>query len=247
MVGAPERNRPLRRRAWHSRRANDIGRRRVTQGVALQVTVESMQNPRMDMRNPGCKAEIAASAARLIVEDGLEYGSAKRQAAHILGLSPRTPLPDNEEIDDAVSDYIAVFCAESQRKELAALRVLAVRWMERMSSFRPYLTSAVWRGNATRRSDILIDLFCDDCKSAELALIDMRTRYQAQTVGGMRGETVEALIVMDICPGLMERVAVQLRVYDHDQLRGALRADARGRAPRGDLAALRQRMDGSLA
>lgn len=203
-----------------------------------------MQNPRMDMRNPGCKAEIAASAARLVVEDGLEYSAAKRQAVHILGLPPRTQLPDNEEIDDAVSDYIAVFCADSQREELVALRALAVRWMERMAAFRPHLTSAVWRGNATRRSDILIDLFCDDCKSAELKLIDMRARYQAQTVGGMRGETVEALIVMDICPGLDERVAVQLRVYDHDQLRGALRADARGRAPRGDLAALRQRMDG---
>ncbi len=206
-----------------------------------------MQNPRMDMRNVGCKAEIAASAARLVVEDGLEYGAAKRQAVHILGLPPRTQLPDNEEIEDAVSDYIAVFCADSQREELAALRALALRWMERMAAFRPYLTSAVWRGNATRRSDILIDLFCDDCKSAELALINMRTRYQAQTVGGMRGETVEALIVMDICPGLTERVAVQLRVYDHDQLRGALRADARGRAPRGDLAALRQRMDGGAA
>lgn len=227
--------------------ANANRQRRVTRQVPLQPPVESMQNPRMDMRNPGCKAEIAASAARLIVEDGLEYGAAKRQAMHILGLPQRSPLPDNEEIDDAVSDYIAVFCADSQREEIAALRALAVRWMERMALFRPHLTSAVWRGNATRRSDIVIDLFCDDCKSAELALIDMRARYQAYTVGGMRGETVEALIVMDLCPGLIDRVAVQLRVYDHDQLRGALRADARGRSPRGDLAALRRRMEGEPA
>ena len=243
MFGPCDKHHPESRRGRRRSLANDNGMRRVTHGVAQRALLESMQNPRMDMRNPGCKAEIAASAARLIVEDGLEYGSAKRQAVQILGLPPRTRLPDNEEIDDAVSDYIAVFCADSQREELAALRDLAVRWMERMAAFRPHLTSAVWRGNATRRSDILIDLFCDDCKSAELMLIDMRTRYQAQTVGGMRGETVEALIVMDICPGLIDRVAVQLRVYDHDQLRGALRADARGRTPRGDLAALRQRID----
>jgi hypothetical protein len=28
-------------------------------------------------------------------------------------------------------------------------------------------------------------------------------------------------------------------VYDHDDVRGALRADSRGRAPRGDMAAVR--------
>ncbi|MEO8544939.1 MAG: hypothetical protein ABJA49_11125 [Betaproteobacteria bacterium] len=196
------------------------------------------------MQSTGLKAEIAGCAARLVVEDGLEYGPAKRQALHMLGLPARTALPDNEEIEDAVFEHIAVFCADTQREELAALRLLAMRWMEQMADFRPYLTSAVWRGNATRRSDVLIDLFCDDCKSAELALIDRRVHYQAHTVGGMRGETVEALTVMDVCPGVADRVAVQLRVYDHDQLRGALRADARGRAPRGNLAALRLRMEG---
>jgi hypothetical protein len=202
-----------------------------------------MQNAVMDMRSTDLKSEIAASAARLVVEDGLEYGPAKRQAAHILGLPARTALPDNEDIEDAVFEHIAVFCADTQRQELAALRALAVRWMERMAAFRPHLTSAVWRGSATRRSDIVIDLFCDDCKSAELALIDMRVRYQAHTVGGMRGETVEALIVMDLCPGIDDRIPVHLRIYDLDQLRGALRADARGRTPRGDLNALRHRME----
>jgi len=34
-------------------------------------------------------------------------------------------------------------------------------------------------------------------------------------------------------------VTLRLDVLDYDDLRGALRTDARGRAPRGDLAALR--------
>jgi len=38
---------------------------------------------------------------------------------------------------------------------------------------------------------------------------------------------------------LGEEVRVHLVVLDYDDLRGALRADARGRTPRGDLAALR--------
>lgn len=193
----------------------------------------------MEANAPDWKAEIAAAAARLIVEDGLEYGPAKRQAARLLGLPARTALPGNEEVEDAVLEHIAIFCADTQPAEIAALRELALRWMERMAPFRPYLTSAVWRGSATRRSDIRIELFCDDCKSAEIALIDHKIAYEARTVTGMRGETVEALAVYDRCPGLNDIVAIHLLVYDHDDLRGALRPDARGRAPRGDLAAVR--------
>jgi hypothetical protein len=37
---------------------------------------------------------------------------------------------------------------------------------------------------------------------------------------------------------LHETVGVHLMIYDHDDLRGALRPDASGRAPRGDMAAV---------
>ncbi len=187
-----------------------------------------------------CKAEIAAAAARLVVEDGLEYGPAKRQAARLLGLAARAPLPANEDVEDAVFEYIAVFCADTQEHELACLRALALRWMERMAEFRPYLTSAVWRGSATRHSYIQIELFCDDCKSAEIKLIDQKIAYDPQTIAGMRGETVEALCLFDHYSGIDEAIAIHLLVYDHDQLRGALRPDNRGRTPRGSLAAVRE-------
>jgi len=199
-----------------------------------------MHNSVMEPGAEGLKAEIAASAARLVVEDGLEYGPAKRQAVRVLGLPARTSLPGNDEVEAAVFEYIALFCADTQPQELTALRELALRWMERLLPFRPHLTSAVWRGSATRLSDIVIELFCDDSKSAEIALIDDHVPYEPRTVNGMRGETVEALSVWDYCPGLNEVVGVHLLVYDHDDLRGALRHDAKGRAPRGDLSALRE-------
>lgn len=186
------------------------------------------------------KAEIAAAAARLIVEDGLEYGPAKRQALRLLGLPPRTPLPGNDELEDAVFEHIAIFCADTQAQELAALRRLAARWMERLAPFRPHLGSAVWRGSATRQSDIVLELFCDDCKSAEIALIDAHVSYEPRTVHGLRGDTVEALSLSDFCAELDTMVSIHLLVYDHDDLRGALRHDAKGRTPRGDLAALRE-------
>jgi len=199
-----------------------------------------MDNRTMEQGAEGWRAEIAAAAARLVVEDGLEYGPAKRQAIRVLGLPARTPLPGNDELEDAVFEYIAIFCADTQPQELAALRRLAARWMERLAPFRPHLSSAVWRGSATRQSDIVLELYCDDSKSAEIALIDARVAYEPRTVHGMRGDTVEALSVSDFCPDLNATVFIHLLVYDHDDLRGALRQDAKGRTPRGDLASLRE-------
>jgi hypothetical protein len=185
------------------------------------------------------KHEIAATAARLVVEEGLEYGPAKRRAAKQLGLGPRAGLPDNDLIEDEVRDYLAIFCADTQPAELAALRQLAATWMQRLEVFRPHLCGAVWHGTATRLSDVYLQLFCDDPKSAEIALIDQAVNYEARSVTGFNGEMVDALSFSSRCPELGETIGVHLMIHDHDHLRGALRPDARGRAPRGDLADLR--------
>lgn len=185
------------------------------------------------------KEEVAAVAARMVVEEGLEYAAAKRRAVKHLGLPARTALPDNTQLDTAVEEYISIFCADTQPAELRALRELALEWMERLERFRPHIGGAVWHGTATRRSDIYLQLFCDDSKSAEIGLIDMQVRYEPRSVTGFHGETVDALSVQAYCIALGEHVGLHLLVYDFDDLRGALRPDARGRRPRGDAAALR--------
>lgn len=185
------------------------------------------------------QSEIAATAARMVVEEGLEYGAAKRRAVKQMGLNARTALPDNDSVEDAVLEYISLFCADTQPAQLAALRRLALTWMERLAEFRPHLGGAVWHGTATRLSDIYLQLFCDDPKSAEIALIEHGVDYTPRTVTGFNGEPVEALSLSSMSRELGEPVGVHLLVYDHDDLRGALKPDAKGRTPRGDLAAVR--------
>jgi hypothetical protein len=185
------------------------------------------------------QSEIAATAARMVVEEGLEYGAAKRRAVKQMGLNARTALPDNDSLEDAVLEYISLFCADTQPAQLAALRRLALTWMERLAEFRPHLGGAVWHGTATRLSDIYLQLFCDDPKSAEIALIEHGVDYTPRTVTGFNGEPVEALSLSSMSRELGEPVGVHLLVYDHDDLRGALKPDAKGRTPRGDLAAVR--------
>jgi len=136
-------------------------------------------------------AEIAATAARLIVEEGLEYGAAKRRAARDLGATGRSSvLPGNDQIEDEVRAYISLYHADSQPAELAALRDLAATWMERLAAFRPHLTGAVWRGTATHLNDIHIELYCDDPKAAELALIDQRVDYEVSSGESARGRQI---------------------------------------------------------
>jgi hypothetical protein len=193
------------------------------------------------------KLEIAATAARMVVEEGLEYGPAKRRAVRQLGLNARSALPDNDAIEDAVKEYIELFCADTQPAELAALRKLALIWMERLAQFRPYLAGAVWHGTATRLSDIYIQLFCDDPKSAEMALVDNKVDYEARTVTGFNGDSVEALSLSSISRELGEPIGVHLMIYDHDDVRGALKRDAKGRSPRGDIAAVRALVENGAA
>ena len=197
---------------------------------------EAVHNAGMD----GLKAEIAAVAARMVIEEGLEFGMAKRRALKQMGLPARTSLPDNMLVEEQVQEYITLFCADSQAAELQVLRQLALAWMNRLASFRPHVAGAVWHGTATRMSDITLQLFCDDTKSAEIALIDMRVRYESRTVTGFRGEAVEALSVNVLCPEFESYVGLHLIVYDFDDLRGALHPDKKGRSPRGDATALRR-------
>jgi hypothetical protein len=190
-------------------------------------------------------AELASAAARLIVEEGMEYGPAKRRAAKLLGKhSVRSvDLPGNDEIEDEVRSYLQLFCADTQPGELLALRQVAALWMERLQAFRPHLTGAVWRGTATRLSSVHLQLFCDDSKEAELALIDKRVDYDVGSLNSPRGEPIDVLTVSSPSAELGEPVTVHLTILDHDDLRGALKPDARGQSERGDLAALRRLME----
>lgn len=195
-----------------------------------------MQNAGMD----SLKSEIAATAARMVVEEGLEFGPAKRRAVKQLGLSARTSLPDNDELEAAVREYLALFCGDTQPAELAALRRLAALWMARLAPFRPYVVGAVWRGTATRLSDIHLHLFCDDPKAVDIELIDQQLRYTAHTTPSFRGEPTQVLSLSVPAPELGEAIGLHLTLHDYDDLRQSPGLDAQGRSQRGDLQALNQ-------
>ena len=187
-------------------------------------------------------AELASAAARLIVEEGMEYGPAKRRAARVLGRSSARPaeLPDNDAVEAEVRAYLALFCADTQPAELRAVREVAATWMDRLQAFRPHLTGAVWRGTATRLNSIHLQLFCDDAKAAEIELLNRRVDFDVGSIDGPRNRPVDVLSFSTPSQALGEPVTLHLSILDFDDLRGALKADVRGRTERGDLPALRR-------
>jgi hypothetical protein len=88
--------------------------------------------------------------------------------------------------------------------------------MDRLAAFRPHLGGAVWRGTATRLSNIVIDLYCDDPKSAEIAFLNEGLDFDS---GSDDPDTV-ILSTVDRSRDLPEPVTLHFVVHDHDDLRG---------------------------
>ncbi|AAZ96153.1 conserved hypothetical protein [Thiobacillus denitrificans ATCC 25259] len=123
---------------------------------------------------------IAHAAARMIAEDGsLDYGTAKRKAARQLGAPDSGNLPDNQQIEEALRSYQALYQADETRAQLALLRQTAIEYMERLADFDPHLTGAVLNGTAGRNTDITLQLFTDRQKDLEFLLITLAVPYHA--------------------------------------------------------------------
>jgi hypothetical protein len=198
----------------------------------------------MPIESDRIQQEIAQTAARLIVEDGLDYAGARRKAIqeHAEGRRLRS-TPSNEAIEDEVRAYIALFCADTQPTELRILREVALRWMTRLQEFRPHVSGAVWRGTATRQSVVRIDLYCDDPKAPEIALLNRGIEYETASAQYGRGDHSLTLILAERHAELADWVTIHLNVLDVDDLRGALKPDARGQTWRGDIAGLQRLLE----
>ena len=187
-----------------------------------------MQNRTMQQ----ARSEIAARAARLVVEDGMDYGSAKRRAARECGVAmERGLLPDNHELEQAVRQYQDLFHAEPQARALLALRRHALLWMNRLAPYRPHLCGSVWTGTADERSAIQLELFCDDTKLAEISLLNMGFKGLGGAASNDISDGVISSIV-DRCEELAKDIHILASINDYDLIRGGLRADRHGRIVR---------------
>lgn len=187
------------------------------------------------------RGEIAATAARLIADHGLDYRTAKQKAIRDVvgtGSVPRNAQPTNEDVDRALREHLDLFDpGHAQRVE--HMRKVAVDWMKLLAGFKPLATGAVWKGIATEHTGIHLQLFHDNGKEVQYFLIDRGVDFDAISAPHFRGGgDVEAYQFES------EGETVLLVVYDFDDIKGALRPgqSGAGDADRGDLAALQARI-----
>ncbi|QGZ55598.1 UDP-N-acetylmuramate--alanine ligase [Paraburkholderia acidiphila] len=197
------------------------------------------------------REEIAIAAARMIAEDGLDYATAKRKAARQVVGETRiegTWLPDNDQIEEEIREYQALFQSDSQPAVLRRLREIALEWMQRLEAFNPFLTGAVLNGTAGEHSDIHLQIFCDNAKDVAIWLLNANVQYDVSETRHFAARGfVETLSFMWRPSRAEEPVGIHVALYNTDDLRGAVRADARGRLPRASAQALQALIDESGA
>ena len=181
------------------------------------------------------RAEIAAAAARMIAEDGADYGTAKRKAAKLILGNQKLKgdvLPDNAQIEAEVREYQALFFGDEQKQRLLHLRQLALELMDKLEAFSPFLTGAVLNGTAGDHSDIHLQLFAESSKDVAFFLLNADIDYELSEAVHFRhpGRSVEILSFM------WKNEAVHLTLYETDDLRGAGRGQGQKRIERADRA-----------
>lgn len=142
--------------------------------------------------------ELAVLAAQLIVDDGLDYQSAKRKAySRLTGRrQPRNPqqeLPSNEAVEEAVREHLSLFYGESQPLRLRALREAALRFMDQLPTRPLWLLGAAANGTATQHSGLHLALVGDSSKELAIDLVNHGFTVMADEVRSLDGETEEAL------------------------------------------------------
>ena len=193
------------------------------------------------------RLEIAAAAARLVAQDGADYGSAKRKAARqVLGDTPNRPniLPDNEMIEEQVRQYNALFLADSQPARLFQLRMIALQVMEALQQFHPLLSGPVLNGTAGPHDEIYLQLFAESAKAIHIFLLNKNVALDMSESPHFKGARYDAV---ETASFLWKNEGVHAAMYELDDMRGALKAKADGKVLRTDIAGLRSLLAASLA
>jgi len=171
----------------------------------------------MGKRSPGRQRTlIAQKAAELIVNEGIaDYNLAKRKACERLGLSTKTDMPRNLDIEQAVIEHQRLFSGDQQAEELMHLRVVALKIMRLLKEFEPRLVGSVLKGTANSLSVVHLHVFNEDAKSLAITLLNQGIDFQP----------VDRRLTKDNPKGIpgfqlgLEGVDIEVLVFPYENLR----------------------------
>lgn len=170
------------------------------------------------------RREIAALAARMMAEDGIDdFGFAKRKAARQLGTeSSGEFLPTNAEIEIELRRWQTLYQSEELPKRLAEMRGAAAGLMRLLEGFRPYLTGSALDGTAGRYAEIELDLFPESAKDVEIFLLNKALPFEHREARKTLHDAPEAVLRME-----WEDFPTRLSIYPAPAERSRRQARAR--------------------
>lgn len=169
---------------------------------------------------------VASAAARLMAEHGIaDYGLAKRKAARQVGVDNGDVLPSNEEIEQELRDYQAIYQEDEQPARLREMRAAALDLMVKLEAFRPCLTGAVLDGTAGRYSAAELDLFAESSKDVEIMLLSNNISYEVDEIQRKHPDSPETRLTLE-----WHDVPVNLLIYPAASERGGATRSAGSRS-----------------
>jgi len=182
---------------------------------------------RRSTRHDGMRTRIAAAAARLMAEDGIDnFALAKRKAARQLGAADTESLPANDEVESALRDYRALYQADEHPERIAELRRVALDAMRALEHFSPYLTGPVLKGIAGPYAQIDLQLYPDSPKDVELFLLERNIAFDTAEGRRYSGDRAHAVSVYKLD---WLDTPLRLSVFDPRDERVALKTSVVGR------------------
>ena len=173
------------------------------------------------------RTRIAATAARLMAEDGIDdFALAKRKAARQLGAPESEALPANDEVETELRAYRALYQSEEHPQRVAELRRIALDAMRALERFNPYLTGPVLKGTAGPYAEIELQLFPESAKEVEIFLLERRLAYTTHEGRRFSGDRAHAMSVFSLA---WQDAPLKLSVFDPRDERLALKTSQAGR------------------
>ena len=173
------------------------------------------------------RARIAAAAARIMAEDGIDdFALAKRKAARSLGAADTEALPANDEVEEELRAYRALYQADEHPQRIAELRQLALDAMRALERFHPYLTGPILKGIAGPYAEIDLQLFPESSKEVEFFLLERNIPFTTQEARRYSGDRPHAVSVFSL---LWQDTPLRLSVFDPRDERVALKTSQAGK------------------
>jgi hypothetical protein len=175
----------------------------------------------------GMRARIAAVAARIMAEDGIDdFALAKRKAARQLGAPQSEALPGNDEVESELRAYRALYQADEHAERISELRRIALDAMRAFERFNPYLTGPVLKGTAGPYAEIELQLFPGSPKDVEIFLLERGLSFDTHEGRRFSGDRAHAMSVFSL---LWHDTPLKLAVFDPRDERLALKTSQAGR------------------